>query len=554
MAARRAGAADLVLRGGTVITMDAATPPATGLAVRGDRVVALGEDRAIDAWIDEGTLVVPLDGRVVVPGFIDVHTHVASNAPDPRDVDCRDFYDPSVDSVAAILDRLHGALDGIGPDDWIVGTSSPMIDARIAERRLPTKAELDAATADRPAYLTVGPHLTLANTAALAIAGIDRDGPPVSGGAIDRAADGEPTGLLREVAQQLVQRRRPGSTVDRATLIERQLRVCAKRGVTGIHDVVKHPDEVRAYDDLRSSERLPVRVQLLIRTFQSGFEPEGLLRTGIRTGFGDDLLRIGGMKMSVDGGFDQAAFQPIADDVSRAHPVLRMTHAELTDLVNAYHRVGSRLCIHAAGDLALDMALDALEGALQADPRADHRHRIEHMGNYLATAERLRRLRKLEAVPVPNASERHFLGSTADDIFDRRKMAGSFAFRSIIEAGLPLVLASDGGGLWPVDPLRDMATATGGSTRDAPGGALEDELVTRSQALAAFTTAAAWSGFDESRMGALRPGMAADLAILDADPLTCPPDALGSIGVVATIAAGRVTHSAEPLLPEGLGW
>jgi hypothetical protein len=548
--------ATLVLRGGNVVTMDPARANVGAIAVRGDRILAIGSDDEMGKWIGPGTQVVDLDGLTVAPGFIDAHTHVVSNAPDPRNVDLRDFYDPSVRSVRVMLDRLAAAAGSVPVDDWVVAVASPMQDTRLEDGRLPTKAELDRSLGGRAGYITVGPHTTLASSRALEIAGISRDGPDDRGGAIDRGEGGEPTGLLREASQSLVKSRRPPGVDTLADRLLAELRRCASRGATMIHDVVIHPDEIRAYQQLMWSGRLPVRVQLMVRVFQAAFDPSALADLGLGTGFGNELVRIGGAKVSVDGGFDQAVFRPLENDGSRLHSVQRMTLDELEEIVSRYHALGSRLCIHASGDAALELALESLERALHDHPREDHRHRIEHMGNWAMTPEHLGRARRMWVVPVPNASELVYMAGAARDTFDERRLGNPFAFRSIVEAGLPLVLASDGGGLWPVDPLRDVAAAS--SDRGETG--LGDETVDAEEALAAVTRNAAWIGFEERVAGTLGEGLRADLAILDADPRTASLSSRDPIGVVATLLGGRVTHSAHPRLevedarPEAAAW
>jgi predicted amidohydrolase YtcJ len=534
----------LMLRRANVVTMDPARPSAEAVAIRGDRIVAVGSEDEVRDRVGHGARSVDLDGLTVTPGFIDVHTHVVSNAPDPRNVDLRDFYDPAVRSVSVMLDRLADAASSRTTEDWIVAVASPMQDARLAEGRLPTKAELDVALGGRAGYITIGPHTTLASSRALQLAGITRDGPDDRGGAIDRDAEGEPTGLLREASQSLVKSRRPAGADTLADRLLSELRRCASRGATMIGDVVIHPDEVRAYQELAASGRLPVRVQLMVRVFQSAFDTWALLNLGLRSGFGNDLVRLGSAKVSVDGGFDQAVFRPLEGDRSRLHPVQRMTPSELGEIVAAYNRAGSRLCIHASGDGALDDALSALEAELGAHPRADHRHRIEHMGNWAMTPDHLERARRMNVFPVPNASELVYMAGAARDTFDGRRLVNPFAFRSIVDAGLPLVLASDGGGLWPVDPLRDVAAAS----RDRGETGLGEELVSPADALAAVTRNAAWLSFEESVSGVLAPGLRADLAILEADPLTSERGSRNPIGVVVTLMGGQVTHSEHPAL------
>ena len=168
---------------------------------------------------------------------------------------------------------------------------------------------------------------------------------------------------------------------------------------------------MRAYQELVLEGLLPIRVSLLIRILEAKIVPESLLNLGIKTGFGNDWLRIGGVKMSIDGGITGrvAAFnEPYADDPCRCG-LIRIPSEELDETVDAYHKAGHRVCIHAIGDKAMDMALDSIEKAVTALPRADHRHRIEHLGNWMITKERLARIRRLEVLPVPNVPFLHHI-------------------------------------------------------------------------------------------------------------------------------------------------
>jgi predicted amidohydrolase YtcJ len=539
--------ADVVLAGGRVLTQDDRGSSASAIAIRGGRIVAVGEDGEIAAWIGRDTRSIALDGRVVLPGFIDPHTHVAGNARDTRNVECRDFFDPSISSLADILDRVREAADRLPAEDWVVAVTSPQAATRLGAARPLTKADLDSAVPDRPSFITFGPHQTLANSRALDACGIGRETPDPNGGEIVRGPDGAPTGLLRETAQQIVKRARPGSEDDLETRLHGELVRCASRGVTQIHDVVTTPAEVRAYAGLAAKGRLPIRVRLLVRAYQSQFETWSIQRLGVGPDFGSDDLRIGAIKLSVDGGSSagQAAFYPAPDRFGE-DPVLRMTQEELDPIVAGYHAAGIQVCIHAVGDMAVDMALRSLEAAIVAQPRADHRHRVEHMGNFAVTKARLETARSLGLVPVPNPSGLYYLGPSSLRTYSPERLGRVYAFRMLVDEGLPFTAASDGGGLWPVDPLRDIAASV---TRRARDGSIigAEDAVTVAEALRAYTTVAAWAGFDEDRLGSLTPGRLADLAILRADLAMVEPDAIGGIEVDLTMKGGRVTHEREPV-------
>jgi predicted amidohydrolase YtcJ len=202
--------------------------------------------------------------------------------------------------------------------------------------------------------------------------------------------------------------------------------------------------------------------------------------------------------------------------------------------------------VHAVGDLALDMALDAFETAIRERPRADHRHRIEHMGNYGLTSERVARAKALGLAAVPNPSSLHYLSARTIDSYGADRLGRQYPFKWLSGQGLSFALASDGGGLWPVDPLRDIGTCV---TRETYDGSVLDagETLDVAEALRAYTSYAAWTGFGESKFGTIEVGKRADLAVLSADPLEAAPEDIARIGVEATLLDGRVTHDAGGL-------
>jgi predicted amidohydrolase YtcJ len=536
--------ADTVLRRGTVRTMRG-DETHSAVAVRAGRIVAVGSENEIESFVGLATRIVDLGGRTVLPGLADVHTHVASNARDPHNVECRDFFE-DVRSVEDILGRLRSAAEGRARDEWVVGIGGLLQELRLEEGRMPTKAELDEATGGRPCYVTFGPHLIVANSAALDVAGITSGTPDPQGGEIDRAADGSPTGVLREQAQHLVRSRRPPTGSDLADRIERELQACARRGVTTIHEIVKSTEEVRAYQRLEREGRLPVRVHLVLRVFQSTFDTFALLGLGLQTGFGSDRLRLGGVKVSVDGGDDRrTGFYPRAGDEERGFStLLRMRQEDLDPIVEQYHANGVRILVHAVGDLALDMTLDSFAKAMAAHPAGDDRHRIEHMGNFMATPDRVARAKELGLVAVPNPTSLFYVGEAAEHGMGPERVQDSFPFRRLLETGGTFAISSDGPGLWPVDPLRDVGTCV---TRVVRSGAVlgAKEGIAAGAALTAVTSTAAWLGFVEKELGTLEAGKLADLVVLAKDPVTCPAAEIASIPVDLTMVGGEVTHQAD---------
>ncbi len=550
MTERGALAPDLILARGRVLTMDASNSVAQAVAIRDGRIVAVGSDDAVLPLAGAGTELIDLGGRTALPGLTDCHVHLASDAGRAVGaVECRDFYDPSITSVADLLERLRERAESTPPGAWLGGRGSPQQDFRLREGRLPLKAELDAAAPDHPVWVSFGAHVTMASSLALRERGITRDTPSPAGGTVVKdPASGEPTGEFRERAQFLIKAK--DTAVEPAELAERiaiELEHCLHRGVTGIHDIIISKDEVLAYQLLARQDRLPVRVQMLVRVIESAFAKWSLLDLGLLQGFGSDWLRVGGFKMSIDGGFTgkNAAFrEPLAHDGEHHPGLIRIQQDELDETVEAYHRLGMRICTHAIGDVALDMVLEAYEQALRKYPRADHRHRVEHMGNWMMSPERVARARALQILPVANPPFLYFLGDPLVAMLERRVTEGGFPFRTLWDAGFPLSFGSDAPGYYPVDPLRDLGTAAAHQTLS--GARLSpDEALTMSEALRSQTINAAYSAFQERALGSLEVGKLADVAVLGDDPFTFPPERFHHLPVDLTVAGGRVVYTRD---------
>jgi predicted amidohydrolase YtcJ len=522
--------ADMALVGGAVITM-AGDQVAEAVAVRNGRVAAVGSSDEIRALIGPDTTTIELEGKAVVPGLIDCHTHVATDAKDSSSVELRDFY-VEIPSVPELLTRLEHACRQSPEAAWIVGRGGPMQDSRLREGRFPTRSELDAAMGGHPGYLTFGSHVLIANTAAMRALGIDSSTTnPRHGQIVKDPATGEPTGEFRDGSGALFTLGKQMAAETLSDLLGAELLRCAERGVTCIHDVVASPNEIQAYQDLHDAGRLPVRVRLLVRVVHSDFPDDSVAGLAVRQGFGNDVLAFGGVKCSVDGGMTgrTAAFstQLIGGD----RGVLRISGRELEDVIRRHHRAGIRVCVHAIGDKALDITLETFGRVVGEHRDVRLRHRIEHMGNLMCTTERIGRAREAGLCAVPNPAMMHYLGDEMHAALGPDRWRDAFPFRSIRDAGLPMGFGSDGPGLWPSDPLRDVGTAMSRETRTGSTVSAEQALSFR-EALEATTTNAAWIGYDEARLGSLVPGKLADMVILGPDKRD----------VETTIVGGAVVH------------
>lgn len=539
---------DLILTNGRVLTVDRNDTVAEAVALGWGKVIGVGRSSDMLAARGPKTQVVDLGGRIVIPGLTDPHVHLADDgAASLFKVDVRDFH-TNVRSIADVLAQIEVQARQIPKGEWIVGVGSPMQDFRMPEKRFPTRAELDAVAPDHPVSIGFGAHVTIVNSAALSLAGVTADTEPPGGGAIELDPDtGAPTGKLVERAQYLVRNIIPPFSYEQMKRgIVHATEKVLRRGVTTIHDIVTNHDTIRAYQELAREGRLPVRTSLLIRIIEASIVPESLLNLGLTAGFGDDWLRIGGVKMSIDGGITGrvAAFtEPYADDPCRCG-LIRIPTEELDETVDAYHRAGHRCCIHAIGDQAMDMALDAIDKAVTAHPRADHRHRVEHLGNWMITPERLERITRLGVLPVPNITFMNYIYESLIDCMGPERLHRSFPMKTMLGAGIQLTSGSDGPGYWPSDPLRDLGVTV---SRKVWSGTVVDpeEAVAVDQALRMFTINAAYNGFEEGRKGSIEPGKLGDLAILAEDPTTAVPEDIQNIPVDMTIIDGRVAFMRE---------
>ena len=538
---------DLILTNGTVLTADQNNNQAEAVAVWNGRIGAVGAKSDIEVLGDNRTQLVDLKGRCVLPGLTDPHVHFADGgASMMHRLDCRDFYS-NVRSIPQIIEKISEQAQSQSPGTWVVAHGSPMQDFRMPEGRFPTRHELDVASPNNPVTINFGAHITIANSKALELAGVNKstDAPP--GGAIELDDSGELSGKLVERAQYLVRAVVPEYSYEqmkKGILFASER--CLSRGITNIHDIVTNQESIRAYQELEQAGELPIRVSLLIRVIEAAIQKESLLNLGIKTGFGNDWLRIGGVKMSIDGGITGHVakfYEPYVDDPCH-EGLIRIEQGELDETVSAYHKAGHRICIHAIGDVAMDMALRSLDNVLKEDPRVDHRHRIEHLGNWLVNDERLDLIKRNNILPVPNIPFMHYIWESLLACIGDERLEDSFNIRTMLEAGLPITSGSDGPAYWPLDSLRDLGTAVSRQTWTGKTvGA--DQAVTVEEAIRMFTINAAYNAFEEKIKGSIEPGKVADFAVLEQSPYEVEPARIKDIPVDMTIVDGRVLFFRE---------
>ncbi len=538
---------NLILYNGNIRTFATDASTCEALACAGSRIVATGNSDDMRRLAGPDTEMIDLRGRTAIPGLTDTHVHLSEKGTAEMElVDCRDFY-VDVNSVADILQRLANAAASAPKGSWIVAHGSPMQDFRINDRRFPDKHDLDRAVPDHPVSVSFGAHITIGNTLALAAAKITRDTPDPAGGHIRHDPQtGEPTGELHERAQLILKKVAPEfNYLQLKDGIVFALNQCLQRGVTTVHDIVRYAEPVRAYQELYKEGRMHARVSILPRVIESMIESKSLTQLGLITGFGNDWLRIGGVKMSIDGGItgrNACFYEPYEND-EHNHGIIRIQQDELNHTVQVCHDAGLRCCVHAIGDKAFDMALDAYENAIEHSPRKDHRHRIEHMGNWLATPKLIQRMVRSGIVAIPNIAFAYYIGDAILDCVGEKRLTKAFPFRTLLKNGVILAGGSDSPGYWPVDPLRDIATAASRKMRWGDVW-VPEERISVSEAFAMHTTTASWVGFEENEKGTLEAGKLADIAVVAEDPFAIQPEKIRELKVEMTLVGGEVKYQA----------
>ncbi|HEX7106540.1 MAG TPA: amidohydrolase [Acidothermaceae bacterium] len=519
----------------------------TAVRVRQGVIAAVGSDGHALADRTSKTAVVDLRGRIVLPGFVDSHTHFHRFAVLRRHF--LDLDDPSITRIQDVVDAVAGRVADRPAGSWIEGDN--LADGRLQERRLPTRHDLDRVSAQHPVLLRgVGKHLAVANSLALRLAGIDRATPDPAGGRIERDEDGEPTGVLHERGKLRLDTTRVDTVVppldesERLKALSDGLRGLHQRGVTSIHEITRTRTEFSDYKCLREVDDLSVRVVSYVRVIEAQATLDALTSVGFRSGYGDDWLRLGGVKVSIDGSctFKNAAmYEPYPGDPGNTG-IVRIEQAELDDVVRAADAAGLAVAVHAIGPRAVDMALDAFAKAARRNGPSSLRHRVEHA--YVTPGrDRLARMRQLGLLLSTQPSFIWSVGDIWSGIFGAESAGGMVPLRTAIDVGLT-VLANSDCPTAPVDPLLAVASAV---TRKTRGGQVlgGDETVTVAQAVDMQTTAPAFAIHQEDRVGRVAEGMLGDLVVLGADPRDTEPGEVPAIPVHATVVGGRVVFEKE---------
>ncbi len=529
--------ADLVLLNGTVWTVNPSQPWAEAVAVKGDRILEVGSSQAIRKLASARTEIIDLKGDLVLPGFIDSHTHFLDGGFSLlsirlRDAESREDFIARIRDKAKELERGEWILNG----NWDHQSFDPP--------ELPRRDWIDAVTPHNPVFVNrLDGHMALANSLALKIAGVSKDTPSPDGGEILKDPEtGEPTGILKDAALELVAKHIPlPSPGAKLRAAEVALRHAAECGVTSIHDMAS-AENFEVYQELLRNNKLTARLYVYIPIT----EVEMYSRLRLKTPFGNDFLKIGGLKGFVDGSLGSSTalfFEPYADDPD----VTGLFHSQMfpegimEQRIMEADRAGLQVAIHAIGDKANHTILDIMEKVIAGDGERDRRWRVEHAQHLLPEdIERFARLGIIASVQPYHAIDD---GRWAESKIGRERCRATYAFQSLLEGGTVLACGSD----WtvaPLDPISGIYAAVTRRTLDGkhPEGWFPEQKISLEEAIKGYTLNGAFAEFSEASKGSIEAGKLADLVALTRNIFAVSPEEIVDAKVKMTIFNGEIVY------------
>lgn len=532
---------DLLLYNGRIVTVDDRFSIASAVAIRGERIVAVGGDSLLVRLRADRTI--DLRRHVVLPGFDDTHVHVGGVS--QRNLDLSDA--TSIDQLTL---RIRRRALMLGRGEWVTGSGWSEDD--LAEQRSPSLAELDSTAPDNPVLLTrAGDHRAVANTAAMRLAGITRATPDPPDGLIEHDSTGALTGVFRDGASEPMRRLIPPPTPEE----RRESRIAMLRslltlGITSVVVASIAPEEYAEWEAIYRTMRdsLP-RASIQIRPAIGAdgdvrAAVESLRTFGRVTGDGDAHLRVGALEVYVDGGFtgpSAATLVPYRNQPTYSGTLL-LTDDALHALATAAHAMRWQMAFHTVGDAAIAQAVHVLSRVVRESPRADHRHYLDHFSvlppDSVLTAMVTARLAVAQQPAFTYTLERRYR-----EYLDSARLATNNPLRSLTRRRIPLAFGSDN---LPVSPLLGLATAVTRAGRSGTVYAPAEALTVR-EAITAYTRTGVWLTREERLKGTIQPGKLADLIVLSGDPLFAPPAEIAHMRVLMTILGGRVAYQREAI-------
>lgn len=531
---------DIVFLNGHIWTADESSPEVEALAVVQNKIVAIGSNSEIKELIGARTRVIDLQGRLMLPGFIDAHTHFLNGGLALRSVQLR-----TCRTREEFVSRIAAKARELPPGSWILNGDwdHEQFDPSV----LPSREWIDGVTPDHPVCVNrFDGHMVLVNSLALKLAGIDRNTVSPPGGEIIKdPISGEPTGILKDAAADLVYAVIPAPDLkEKVEAVRLALKEAATNGVTSIHDM-SDASSFEVYQELLRTGELTARLYVY---FQIP-EIDSFLRLKIKTGFGHPFLRLAGLKGFVDGSLGSATalfFEPYSDNPGAYGLLAAHMFPEgiMEERLRLADQAGLQVAVHAIGDRANALLLDIMEKIIQENGPRDRRWRIEHCQHLRKEdIERFTRLGIIASVQPYHAIDD---GCWAERKIGPQRARTTYAFQSLQAKGAVLVFGSD----WtvaPLNPLTGIYAAVTRKTLDGknPDGWIPEEKISLEEAIKGYTIRAAYAEFSEKEKGSLRPGKLADLVVLDRDLFRLQPDDIPATMVLLTMVDGRIVYS-EP--------
>ena len=535
--------ADKILYNGRLLTMEPGDAGRTGfVALSGDRIVHVGPPAEMNGWRGPGTECIDAAGGTILPGFIDAHLHLLFLAEMAVQIDSSP---DAVSTFAEILDKIRQETRRVPAGSWI--RAAGYDDTKLAGTPI-TRNDLDAAAPDHPVFIAhVSVHRGVTNSLGLARGGITEETPDPPGGQLGR--DPQTHRLNGHLYEEAAFRYGLEALSDTAGTIIPPLSPDAlrlgigvvgarflKAGITSVGEALATPAFFTACQQLRREGGLPLRIYGLVPyKYLDAFEASGL-----RTGFGDEWLRLGAVKLIADGAIAgrTACLKEPYGDPELGTGLLLLTPEQIGERIGRIHEAGFQAAVHANGDRAIEIVLAAFEAALAKTPRPNHRHRIEHCS--LVTAEILERMRRSELLAIPFGSYVWAHGEKLLAFYGAERVKRLFAHRDFLDHGIALAGSTDS----PCGPFEPLLAIQSCVTRRGQDGTLlgENQRITLMEALRMYTLGSAYASFEENLKGSLKAGKLADITVLGADITQVPTGEIGHIPVRCTLVGGKIRH------------
>jgi predicted amidohydrolase YtcJ len=541
---------DLIMTNGNIITVDNDFSIAEAVAIKGDRIVGVGTEADIISLFGEKTQMMNLQGATVLPGINDAHCHLNGFGLE-RPPLMLDLSYPGIKSMVDIRAAIKDRIAEVGPHKWISGWGwdRGFLEEYKNSGRYPDKSDIDEVSPDNPVILTeFSGHTALCNSKALEHARIDRNTPDPESGMIQRDESGNPTGIVFEKAVWAVRELMPPPTEsERKNAILNAMSELNSLGITSVTEPGLGPDQLRIYTELLNEEKITVRINAMI---MGGKSPEELKNSlshiGTCTGFGNDFLRISGLKMLADGIPPSKTAYMYDEYIGGGHGQLLVEgrtdeerYENLVEMIKYGHSKGFQIGIHVTGDRGIDACVDGYIAALKERPW-DARHYVIHSD--FATPECLERMAEYNIGASVQSSIKWTIGNLMVGIVGEEKAAYHWPLKTMIDKGVVVANGSDASVTYP-DWRQGVESAVlrkDKATGDVIGA---DQCITVEHAIRSYTINGAWQDHQEKVKGSIEPGKLADFCVIRDDILDIHPDKISKIPILMTIVGGKVVYS-----------